>query len=314
MSPEVARYDPARDRATWDAFVATSRNGTFLFDRAYMDYHADRFRDASLVVREGGRPTALLPAERAGDVVRSHGGLSYGGLVVGDKARCAPVLCWLEGVLAHLRADGVRRLVYKTVPAIYHRLPAEEDRYALFRLGARLVRRDVLSAIPPGARGPLTKGRRHALARARRRDDVAVSPSGDWAAFWKILTERLSDRHGVAPTHALDEIRRLAAAFPDRIRLLAGRRDGALAAGAVLYETDTVVHAQYLAATAAGRECGLLDLVCEEAIAAAAAAGKWFDFGSSTEAAGRVLNEGLAAYKEAFGARTVVHDFYEIDL
>lgn len=37
----------------------------------------------------------------------------------------------------------------------------------------------------------------------------------------------------------------------------------------------------------------------------------WFDFGVSNEEEGRVLNEGLVAYKEAFGARAVVHDFYE---
>ena len=34
-------------KAEWDDFVARSRNGTFLLQRGYMDYHSDRFRDCS---------------------------------------------------------------------------------------------------------------------------------------------------------------------------------------------------------------------------------------------------------------------------
>jgi hypothetical protein len=39
----------AEDLETWNRFNQASRNGTFLFDRGYMDYHADRFTDASLM-------------------------------------------------------------------------------------------------------------------------------------------------------------------------------------------------------------------------------------------------------------------------
>ena len=39
---EVTRYT-ARQSAEWNEFVERSKNGTFLFHRSYMDYHADRF-------------------------------------------------------------------------------------------------------------------------------------------------------------------------------------------------------------------------------------------------------------------------------
>ena len=51
------------------------------------------------------------------------------------------MLSLMEGLREHLRSAGVRRAVYKTIPHIYHRMPAEEDLYALFRLEARLIRR-----------------------------------------------------------------------------------------------------------------------------------------------------------------------------
>jgi hypothetical protein len=38
---------------------------------------------------------------------------------------------------------------------------------------------------------------------------------------------------------------------------------------------------------------------------------QYFSMGVSTEQHGLVLNSGLVAQKEYFGARAVVHDFYE---
>jgi hypothetical protein len=302
----------AADAEEWNRFVAASRNGTFLFDRGYMDYHADRIVDASVVFREGGRIVALLPANVQGDRLVSHGGLTYGGIVLGEDGGVALVARLFEALLGHMARTGLAFLRYKTVPPIYHRAPAEEDRYVLFRLGARLVRRDLLTVVPPAdAPGP-GHGRRYVLKRLAKRDDVAVGPSDDWAAFWDVLAGRLEDRYATRPTHDVDEIRLLAARFPHAISLKVGRLAGRIAAGVVLYETATVVHAQYMAADDEARRVGVLDAVVAAAIEEAAAKGKWFDFGISTEEDGRFLNEGLAAYKESFGGRGVVHDFYEI--
>ena len=41
---EVRRYT-AEQQGEWNSFIATAKNGTFLFDRNYMDYHRDRFED-----------------------------------------------------------------------------------------------------------------------------------------------------------------------------------------------------------------------------------------------------------------------------
>lgn len=44
---EIHRYTAAYHR-DWNDFVSESSNGTFLFLREYMEYHADRFTDYSL--------------------------------------------------------------------------------------------------------------------------------------------------------------------------------------------------------------------------------------------------------------------------
>ncbi|HUR80134.1 MAG TPA: GNAT family N-acetyltransferase, partial [Thermoanaerobaculia bacterium] len=77
----AVRFTPD-DAPAWNEFVRASRNGTFLFDRGYMDYHADRFEDRSLLFFDSAdRLVAVLPAHRRGTELISHGGLTYGGFV-----------------------------------------------------------------------------------------------------------------------------------------------------------------------------------------------------------------------------------------
>jgi hypothetical protein len=308
-SPLVAaRYAPS-DRVEWDEFIAASKNGTFLLTRGYMEYHSDRFVDHSLVVRdEAGRCVAVFPADRRGEVVRSHGGLTYGGVVSDAAMSVARMGAVFAALAAALRDGGVVEVVYKTVPRIYHTLPADEDAYWLFRHRAQLYRRDVLTAFEHAARGPVQERRRRAARRAAA-GGLKARWSDDWDAFWAVLSDNLRERYAVAPVHTLDEIRTLAARFPESIRLV-GTYDGArLLGGAVAYVTPTVCHVQYNAASPEGKDRGALDLALEF-LAVEVRGRRWFDFGASTEGDGRVLNAGLVAYKEGFGARTVVHDTY----
>ena len=82
----VKRYEK-NDCTNWNAFIGQAKNATFLFHRDFMDYHSDRFQDYSLVVLDGEKWVAVLPANVVGDEVFSHQGLSYGGLVYSEKIK-----------------------------------------------------------------------------------------------------------------------------------------------------------------------------------------------------------------------------------
>jgi hypothetical protein len=309
----IVRYEPSL-KAHWDGFVAGAKNATFLFLRDYMDYHAARFVDESLMVYSNGAELlALLPANGEGGVVRSHGGLTYGGLVTDRQMTLPTMLEAFPRILESLRSRGFRRLVYKTVPAIYHVAPAEEDRYALTRHGAALVRRDVLAVIDHRLPLPWQERRRRGASRARR-EGVAIRQSDDFAAYWSILSRNLEGRHGVAPVHSEVEMGGLVARFPAEIQLKAAFQGEEMIAGIVLYMSTRVCHVQYIATSEEGRRSGALDLLFEETIRENESKVQYFDFGASTEDEGRVLNQGLMEQKEGFGARTVVHDHYELDL
>lgn len=298
------------DAQDWDQFIRQSRNGTFLFYRAYMDYHSDRFLDSSFVIRDDrGDVVAVFPASIDDGVVTSHAGLSYGGLVVAEAGTTVAYEC-LDAVSAALRASGASRLDYKTIPWIYHLTPAEEDRHWLFLQGAVLFRRDLLTVIDREHQLQWQERRRRAVRRASAAG-VTVRHSVRFDRFWSLLTENLSERHSVGPVHSLDEIALLAGRFPDSIQLWEAVVDDDVLAGTVLYLTDRVCHVQYNAAGAAGRRCGALDLLLSDLIRRFASR-RFFDFGVSTESDGRHVNAGLVGYKEGFGARTVVHDFYRL--
>lgn len=305
------------DQTRWDAFVANSNNGTFLFQRGYVDYHSDRFPDASLIVTdEHGAIRALLPATRRGHDLISHEGLTYGGFVTDRRMTAEIMLDLLAATTRHLRAAGITTLIYKSVPHIYHRSPAEEDLYALFLHGAELYRRDLLSVLDYGAEFAWEDRWRWRMRKAGKavRAGFEVRTSDEYDRFWPLLTSNLEARHGVTPVHSLDEITLLAGRFPEQIQLFGAYRGDSLEAGAVTYLTETVCHAQYSASSDQAREVRGLDLVFAHIIDSFRGRARFFDFGISTEQGGHAVNQGLLAYKQRFGARAVMHDFYRLTL
>jgi hypothetical protein len=306
----VERYEQ-KWQSEWDGLVARSKNGVFLFHRSYMEYHADRFTDHSLLFFDGDKLLAILPANRTGHDLISHGGLTFGGFVTDDRMKAPQMLRLFDALLDHCREAGLARVVYKVVPYIYHRHPAAEDLYALFVREGRLVRRDVSATIDQRDRiGPNELRRRG--ARRARANGLEVRPSDDFAGYMEIVAENLRTRHDAKPTHSGAEMRLLADRHRDHIKLYGAYRGAELMAGVVVYENPRVAHAQYIASTAAGRELAALDCVFDGLINETYAATPYFDFGISTEEGGRHLNVGLIDYKESYGARAVAYDWYEV--
>jgi hypothetical protein len=305
----VERYEPSM-RSVWDETVRRARARHFLFERNYMDYHSDRFVDASQLVLRDGQPLAVLPASRVGGEVVSHGGLTFGGLLSSAELTVKRALAALETISVALRADGVRRLVYKPMPHPYHIVPAEEDLYALQAVGARLVKRDVSAAVPPSNRVPYSNERRRAV-RTGWDAGLKLGETDCVEELMALVADVLAERHGLTPVHTPEEMRVLFGRFPARIRLFVASSAGELVAGTIVYETPTVAHAQYIANGPRGRELRAGDALFDYLLRSVYR-DKWFDFGISNDARG--LNAGLMRNKEGFGARALVHDRYALDL
>ena len=150
----IVRYS-AEEKERWDRFVRRSKNGTFMLQRDYMDYHAERFHDCSLLIYCNQKLTALLPGNLSGDCFYSHQGLTYGGILLSASITLVQAKSAFCTALNYLHTEcGVQSIVYRAIPHIYHRYPAEEDLYILVRLGAQLTARSISSVIPLDDRLP----------------------------------------------------------------------------------------------------------------------------------------------------------------
>ena len=311
---EITRYTADR-KEEWDGFVKTSKNGTFLLDRNYMDYHSTRFEDHSLMFYRDGRLYAMLPANVKDGVLYSHQGLTYGGLVMHEDASAANIATLFGELNALLKDEGISKVVYKPTPWIYHLLPSEEDLYALFKVcKARISARDISSTIIFDNRIKWHRDRRYGVNKARN-NGVSVRRSDDLAAFWHVLDLNLGNRYGVKPVHTVEEMTLLKSRFPDNILLYVAEKDGETLGGTVLYVTNQVIHAQYISASPEGKRLRVIDAIYEVILNHDFADFRlYFDFGKSTEALGTYLNENLIYQKEGFGARGVCYDTYEWDI
>jgi hypothetical protein len=307
----VERFTGAA-RGLWDDFVRESRTGTFLFLRDYMEYHQDRFEDHSLIFRgERDRPVALLPACRRGEVLESHGGLTYGGVVSGASMTAGGMLDVFDALLEHLRRESFTLLRYRAVPHIYHRVPAEEDLCALTRNGARVVHRAALSVLD-GRHPVAAQERRRRGARKAQAAGLVCRESDDLEAYWSLLSAVLLETYNAKPVHSLEEMTLLRWRFPGNIRLFGAFQGPELVAGVLVYESPSVARSQYIAASEAGKRRAALDLLFDFLLREVYPDKPYFDFGTSESADGRDLNRGVLEYKESLGARTVVQDTYEL--
>ena len=310
---EIRRYTPEHVDE-WNQFVAESKNGVFLFDRRYMDYHSDRFCDHSLMFYLDGRLLAVLPAHQSGDTLCSHNGLTYGGLVMSNRLTVVQTMHLFREMNEYLRSQGIRHVSYKAIPWIYHRLSAEEDLYALYHeCHARIVARDFATNIYLSTGLRWERVRRRGVVRARNAG-VVVERSNHYEAFWQVLADNLMNKYGVKPVHSLQEIELLHGRFPQNIQLYQAVREGKVLGGVVLYISSQVVHAQYSSASPEGKKLGVIDLLYDQ-IFKDYRDYPYFDFGRSTEHPdGSGLNENLVFQKEGYGGRGLCYDIYEWDV
>lgn len=316
----IERYTPNK-KAEWDAFVKESRNGTFLFLRDYMEYHAydpvcnpaGRFHDHSLLYYNNkGKLLAVMPANETQGELWSHQGLTYGGLVLSYWTRTEDVCEMFDDTIAYLRALGFTAWYYKQIPTIYHQVPSQEDEYALWIHNAQMVKCGVSSTIVNGI--PMSHDKR----RSKPKKHVPLyDTSNTLPKFWPMLERNLMETYGARPVHTLEEMQLLESRFPDNIICcLEYDKSREPEAGIVLYIEQEVVHAQYMSASPRGKKTRAMERLLHEVIMFYMdyCHYTYFDLGTSTDIDGRSLQQGLIRYKESFGGRATVYKIYRIDI
>ncbi len=309
----VEQYS-AEKKVAWNAFVKQAKNATFLFDRNFMDYHQDRFQDFSLMIYEKQKLIAVLPANRVGNEIFSHQGLTYGGFILSRKIKFEKVLETVKESLKYLEEQNILKLQLKLVPKIYHIYPSDEIDYLLFLLNANIIRRDISSTIQINEALKIQSNRLEGVKKAVK-NGLRIEKTTNFNEFWdKILIPNLLKAHQAKPVHSSNEIKKIAKNFRENIHQYTVYNDSKIVGGATVFETKKVAHIQYISADENRQQLGTLDFLFHYLIEKEFKDKSYFDFGTSNEAQGLKLNKGLLYWKECFGGRSVVHDFYEIEI
>lgn len=313
MKIQVRPFD-AQDANAWDSFCSQALQGTFLHTRRFLSYHGDRFVDQSLILENENELVGLFPAATDPTnpkCIVSHPGITYAGLLHRGDLQGVYAIEALQQIQSYYRQLRFQEILYKAVPTIYHRAPAQDDLYALFRLGAVRIRADLSCTIDLQQRLRTSTRRERSLRKARVAGVETIEGHTFLPELWDVLADNLQRKHEAVPVHSMDEISLLAARFPDNIRCVVARWQQKIVAGVLLFITPGVHHAQYIASSVEGYRLSALDAIFEHCISVATEAGcRWFDFGTSNEQGGAVLNNSLYEFKSEFGGGGVVHEYY----
>ncbi|MFK7782209.1 GNAT family N-acetyltransferase [Psychroserpens sp.] len=307
----IKRYH-SEFKLQWDEFVVNSKNATFLFQRDFMEYHQDRFNDYSLMIYKDDTLFALLPANKNTHQIHSHQGLSYGGLLLIENSKFIDVLEAFKSTLHYLNDKGFDCLNLKLLPKIYHKLPSDEIDYLLFLTKAECYRKDTMSVVDSNYKIKISKNRDNGFKRGLK-NELVVKEVQEFKEFWDcILTKNLKAKHNTTPVHSLEEITYLKTCFPKHIRQFNVYHGDRIVAGTTIFETPLVAHSQYISGNEDKNILGSLDFLHTHLLKTVFHEKDYFDLGVSNEQNGMKVNQGLQYWKEGFGARTIIHDFYKI--
>ena len=301
------------DYSNWNSFIVEAKNATFLFHRDFMEYHKDRFEDFSLLIYDNRKLVAVLPANRVGEVIHSHQGLTYGGLVYNERLKLATILQIFRSVLIYLNENKMERLTLKIIPSFYNNYYSEEVEYALFLVQAKLIRRDTCAVIELQKKIKVAKGRAEGINKGKKLG-LIVKEESNFEVFWnQILIPNLDIVHQAKPIHSLQEIKSLHQKFPKNNRQFNVYSNGKLVAGTTIFESKNVAHSQYICGNEEKGILGSIDFLYDHLLTSVFHEKHYFDFGISNINQGKNLNEGLSYWKESFGANIAVQDFYEVE-
>lgn len=309
---DIIQYSSDK-KEEWNAFIKNSKNGIFMFDRNYMDYHSDRFVDNSLMFFDNDNLIAVLPMNIKDKILYSHQGLTYGGFITGEKMKQHKMLECFDVLKQYMQINNIEKLIYKIIPHIYHKTSAEEDLYALFKNDAKLLKLEPSTTIYLKNPCKMPKGRKAQISRAKR-EAVEIQESKDFKTFIDLENKILAEYHDTKAVHTAEELKLLHSKFPEQIKLYTASLNDEMIAGTLIFEYENAVHTQYMASNKISREIGGLDLLIKTLIDKYQNTKMYFDFGISTENNGQILNEGLISQKEGFGGRTVVYQLWEIKI
>ena len=310
-----------KNKILWDDFVKNANNGTIFHLRRFLSYHPEgRFVDHSIEFYKKNTLVSVFPAAESNNdgknLLVSHPGSTVGSFVVTESISINDSFELIELLIDYAKKNKFEGIRLTIPPILYQNRSSNYIDYALLRNGFQYLKREVTSSlfIENNAKANLNKFKpSHARAvRKAKENGVEIKISHDVKSFYSILKENLKIRHGVRPTHTIQEINDLIDLFPDSINIFGAFYKEEMIGGVLNFIIkDNVALAFYISHKENFQELRPLNLLfysifewcIKEKI-------KVYDFGIFT--VNGEPNMGLGRFKENFGASGIFRDTFQI--
>ncbi|WP_157686740.1 hypothetical protein [Nonlabens sp. Hel1_33_55] len=290
----------------WDDFIRKSASGCFLHERDFMEYHADRFVDHSLMIWNEDELVACFPAHISNKVLKSHRGLTYASLLVDrEESQFDQILAEL---IHYVRQQQFDSLELKLPPPFYN---ANFDwEWSILKNSGFKTSLESVDLVVDFTHDWQPSRKKTIGYRNGKFEKLKLVKYLSLKDFWSDLLEpQLMSRHQAKPTHNIEEIQLLQDYFNSKILQYGVVYNRELVAGITLFDFDHILKIQYAAGNKKGFELNAMDFLYLEIIKEAKEQGrKYVDLGTVNHPDGS-LNEGLLRFKKQLGAVTTpVHE------
>lgn len=303
------------DLSLWTSFTERSNNGTVFHTPAFLSYHPPgRFENHHLMIEDGsGKLLACVPgalSDNEGETwFRSYPGASYGGVVLDDSTGLDRVQRIVDSLIEYCRKQGFAGIEMTPPPVCYYRRPHHYIDFALIRKGFGYKKRELTAVIDLQRLGEeidlgFSQSARRGVKKALK-SGLRVVEDNDYSKFYPILANNLKDRHGVKPTHTLEELRRLKDLLGQNAvrQFITVDPSGEVYAGMIMFHCNPrVTLAFYISHNEEHQALRPVNLVYRGVIDWARKMGyHYLDLGTYT--LDMEVNYGLCRFKESFSAR-----------
>ena len=221
---EIVEYQD-KNRQEWEDFVSKSNNGTMFHTMQFLDYHTPgKFSFNHLMFRRNGELLGVLPGglKDNGKTYWSPVGASYGSIVTKDL-HFEESLEIVDTLMDYCKSISLKDIYLIPPPLIYNENYNQHIEYAMLYRKFDFELHYISHAIDLKHGGDFLahfdKTSRKTIHKIFREGHVTIRESDDYATFNDILLDNKS-RHGVKPTHTLEDMIRIRDLMPENVKLL----------------------------------------------------------------------------------------------
>jgi len=226
MSIIIQRYTES-NKKSWDKFVLLSSNGTIFHLRSFLSYHIDRkFDDHSLIIKKNETIIAVFPAalitNNKKKILYSHPGASFGGIVY-KNISYQDAKEVIKIITNYCIENSFNEIFLIPAPSIYSKKTDDTFEYLFHRHKYNIKEYYISSYIDIKNKmlsiEHLNKRKKRYIQNYLENDELQIKCDNNFQEYFPILIEN-KKRHGIKPTHSLNELIKLEKLLPNKLHLL----------------------------------------------------------------------------------------------